>query len=669
MKGRNISILCVLVIGLMLGSLLVPFGFIGNVVAPVGQQHNIYWHAKAGPTVAGAPDAGPGRVITAWIDGVSYGTNVTDENSKFDLYIDGDTWGLNPYDWYKSGGYDGDVTQYWLDYDPSDYTFMISDYTTSFFTGDYENETLFFDEETNTDGLYTDTYLRGIKIQEIYLDPLATLTQYVILYDPGGQLSEAALEDLTHGYYLQKDDPSGHSENGPIWDFNTSANDVIRYGTSNYYYINLTSPGTFSLNSQDELKLVWKNPSNHGGLETADKIANNTDVIVDRVEWGNYHNVDPMDYDNTTLVDTLLTPPSGSSLNRTSAGWDTDNCAVDFKIQTPAMARAVSGAAPPPAMPGPPTNLRVHKGGGAWGGAAGDLVLYWTAPSVDWDKLAMNIVYYDMDLTNGFQYANWIMFAPNSTVAGGNDWCHLPGWLANSNNYGFVVRTTGDTQGTPNENPLGTNLGYKYVMVLQMNPSGQQFKWISLPYFCDYTKASDIAGPGVEFTDSTKIDTLVRWNYANQRYDRWYWQPIPPPAKWAGVDFTINPGDSLGVIITTNAPYEWKIVGSYDDTLEFQFLKNPSGQSFLTLSLPYHKAYVNPSDIAGPGAEFTDNTVIDTIVQWNFAQQRYDRWYWQPIPPPAKWAGNDFTINPSPGDALGFIVTGSISYPWKPEVL
>lgn len=668
MKGKNLNFLCVLVIGLMLGALLVPFGFIGNVVAPVGQQHNIYWHALAGPNIGSAPDAGPGRVITAWIDGVSYGSNVTDDYSKFDLYIDGDTWGGDPYDWYKSGGYDGDVTQYWLDYDPSDYTFAISDYTTSFFTGDYENETLFFDTQTDTDSILGDTFLRGIKIQEIYLDPLATLTQYVILYDSGGQLSEGALEHVNKGYYLQKDDPTGHSPNGAIWNFNTSADDVIRYGTSNYYYINLTDPGTFSLNSQDELKLVWKNPPNWGGAESADKIANNTDVVVDRVEWGDYHNLDPMDYDNTSLADTLLIPLDGESLNRTSAGGDTDNCAVDFEIESPAMARAVSGA-PPPAMPGSPFDLRVHKGGGAWGGAAGDLVLYWKAPSVDWDNLAMNIVYYDMDLTDGFQYANWIMFAPNSSVSGGDDWCYLPGWLANSNNYGFVVRTTGDTQGTANENLIGTNIGYKYVMVLEKNPTGQQFKWISLPYFCDYATASDIAGTGGEFTDNLVIDTLVRWNYNTQRYDRWVWTLAPPPPKWDGDDFTINPGDSLGVIITTAAPVEWKIVGSYDDTLEFALIKNPTGQSFMTLSLPYHKAYVYPSDIAGTGSEFTDNSIIDTIVQWNFTTQRYDRWFWILAPPPPKWGGFDFEINPSPGEALGFIITASASYPYKPEVL
>jgi hypothetical protein len=300
------------------------------------------------------------------------------------------------------------------------------------------------------------------------------------------------------------------------------------------------------------------------------------------------------------------------------------------------------------------------------------LVLNWTSPTINHSHIKYNIVYYDTDLSNGFQYTDYMYFAPNSTNPGDPDWCILEGFLADSNDYAFIVRTTNNTVGN-NENETGTNVGYKYVMDLQKNPGpGTQFKWISLPYFCDYTKFSDIVGPGKEFTDNTNIDTLVKWNFTSQKYDKAQWVPFPLPAHWEmKYDYAINPGDSLGVIITTDVLHEWKIVGSHDDTFEVIFEKNPGpGTQFKTASLPYHKTYQLFSDIVGPGKDFVDNTVIDTMVQWNFTAQRYDKAQWVPFPLPAHWEMKwDYTINLSPGDALGFIVTTAAAVPWTPQVM
>jgi hypothetical protein len=319
-------------------------------------------------------------------------------------------------------------------------------------------------------------------------------------------------------------------------------------------------------------------------------------------------------------------------------------------------------------VPGAPSELRVHKGGEEWAGNLGDIVLNWTAPTVDYANLVANIVYYDTDLTDGFQYTKWVLFTPNATGAGTDDWCILPGWEADSNNYSFIVRATGDVQGGL-ENLTGTNIGYKYIMTLQKNPGFvTQFKWISIPYHSDYTKASDICGPLEEFTNNTIIDTLVKWNFANQEYDYRHWALFPPPAHWQG-DFVINPGDALGVIVTTNVSYEWSIVGSHDDSFQFELKKNPGpGTQLMTLSLPYHKAYNNASDICGVGEEFPDNTVFDVLVHWNYTTQRYDNRVWAAFPPPAHWTG-DFAITLSPGDTLGFIITTDIVYYWSPEVI
>jgi hypothetical protein len=315
-------------------------------------------------------------------------------------------------------------------------------------------------------------------------------------------------------------------------------------------------------------------------------------------------------------------------------------------------------------IPGAPSELRVHNGGEKWGGNSGDIVLNWTAPTIDFGFLLKNIVYYDLDITDGFQYTNFIEFDPNASAEGDPDWCILPGWDADSNNYSFIVRTTGDSQGGL-ENLTGTNIGYKYIMTLQKNPGpGTQFKWISIPYHSDYKMASDICGPMKEFTNNTIIDTIVKWNFTLQENDYRHWALFPPPAHWQG-DFVIYPGDSLGIIVTTDVAYEWSIVGSHDDSLQFELLKNPAPSTSLkTLSLPYHTEYNYASDISGPGAEFTDGSVIEVVMRWNHSTQYFDYRSWSPLF--SSWIG-DFFIEP--GDAIGFIVSSATSYYWTPEVI
>jgi parallel beta-helix repeat protein len=335
---------------LALTSLLIFGAFVGmlNIVTAMGQQHNIWGTAYEGASTPGTQVLG-GRNITAWVDGVTYGYNITTITSEIDLYVDGDWFGLTEEQAVKDGGYEGDEIMYFLDYDPTDYYFSIADWTSFFNTSDYENIDLFFDTETHTDtGTAGDTYLRGLKINEIVLDPADGLTPYVYLFDPGGELDEISIEN---NYYLQKDNDTTHTPDGNIFNFAVNRNDV-QQRANNYYYINFTDMA-FSLSSADELKLVWRNPGN-----TTDDIANNTNVIVDRVEWGNYVNFfddTPIpivrDHDNTTLLDfinvsslygsgaSMLRTDNKSSFGYSGNGTDTDNCFADFKVLEPATPR------------------------------------------------------------------------------------------------------------------------------------------------------------------------------------------------------------------------------------------------------------------------------------------------------------------------------------------
>jgi hypothetical protein len=647
MKRNSLNLLCVLVVGALFVSVFAPIGFVG---AGPGQQHNIYGlDAQSGADIGGATSIASGSEITGWIDGVQYGINTTIPAfpSRFDLYVEGDDWGVDPDDFVKDGGYNGDdPVQYFLDYDPSDYYLSISTFTSTFMEGDDQNEGMFFDTKTNTDSVLVDTHLRGLKINEIVFDPWA----YVYIYDPGGELDKAKLTDPDKGYYMQRDDSIGHTTNGEIFDFNTNAADVIQNGPANYYYINISKTMTIS-STEDELKLVWKNPGTSG-----DNIANGTDVIVDRVEWGNFENQHAVDYswrdyDNTTLSDILLTPAPGQCFRLNTNGTDNDDPENDFGVY------ARSPWAPGDDiydMPGPPSDLRVHKVGT-------DLILNWTAPIVDYGFLLNNIVYYDSDLSDGFQYTTYQLFAPDNSGAGTEDGATLAaGMGTDSNNYAFIVHTTGDPgQGGPNENLVGTNVGYKYVIDLQKNPTTTSQMLVSIPYFCDWTMASDIAGPGMEFTDDTVIDALLMWNYATQKLEYRTYGLF----GWQG-DFSINPGDTLGVTIRTSSPYSWKIVGAYDDTFEFSFATNPTTTSQTFCSLPFHTTYQMASDIAGPGMDFTDDTIVDTVLKWNYTKQQLDyRTYGL-----FGWQG-DFDIDPMPGGHVGFTIRTSSPVNWKPQVM
>jgi hypothetical protein len=309
-------------------------------------------------------------------------------------------------------------------------------------------------------------------------------------------------------------------------------------------------------------------------------------------------------------------------------------------------------------IPGSPTDLRVHKGGGAWGGTGADLRLYWMAPSLNYAYLTYNIVYYDMDISDGFQYSSYIMFEPNATGQGTQDWCELPGWLADGNNYVFRVNTTNVSKGSY-ENMIGTNVGYKYGITLT---SAISRIWISIPYFSDYDYVSDIAADsGAEFTDGSIITAVHRWNYSTQRYDsRLY------IGTWdLTLDYDIDPGDALFISVNTGGalPYTWNIVGAYDPTLVFDLLENVGKTSYKMMSLPYHMSYVMASDIT---VEFPTNDNIDQVGQYNYMTQNWDIRAWNIIA--GDWSG-EYTIYSPPINTVMFNVRASVMYPWQPDVM
>jgi parallel beta-helix repeat protein len=348
-RGKAVSL--AIIIWLILGIFV---NMVGIVVAPIPPPHNIWGAANEGilPPGIGVAD---GKEITSWIDGVSYGNTII-TGGTFDLYTNSDMWGDQSSDSVKDGGYDGDIVLFFLDYDPMDYYLNVSHNTFIHEPGEVTNAgTMFFNRTDQAPNLTT---LRLLKINEIVLDPVDGMPQYVIIYDPGQHLGINNITD----YYLQKDNNFTHTTNGEKFDFLTHVFDIIDMGNG-YYYINLTYD--LALNATDELKLVWKSPyiPNIDPAQTGP--GNGTDIVVDRVEWGNYTNhinisafPEDRDYDNTTLLDFIDVSNlygTGASMIRaddkissgySGNGTDTDSCFADFKVLDTATPRPSSGGGP-----------------------------------------------------------------------------------------------------------------------------------------------------------------------------------------------------------------------------------------------------------------------------------------------------------------------------------
>jgi hypothetical protein len=380
----------------------------------------------------------------------------------------------------------------------------------------------------------------------------------------------------------------------------------------------------------------------------------NTFVELVEVDW---------ECDNPAVGSVVPGPASSTTFTTVGIGTCKVNATHAMYTDNQTGVLTVSGIVGGPV--GSPSDLEVHKGGGAWGGTTDDLVLTWTTPSDDYVNLTWNIVYMDMDLSDGFQYTYYWYCAPNNTGPGTEDSCILTGLLTNTNNYVFRVNTTNDLssqEGGIFENMVGTNVGYKYIMWLQENPVLTSQLVVSIPYYCDWKKGEDIAGMGKEFDDGSKIAILSVWNYTKQTYDSRRWNPLD--GKWLE-NITINPGDALVVSVTAPTPYQWNIVGAYDEGFTFELLVNP-GTSQMFLSLPYHKSYEKGEDICGVGTEFPDDQVVGIVSQWNYSKQTYDSRRWNPLD--GKWLEN-FTIFASPGDHLVIFITKELPpYYWKPQV-
>ncbi len=289
-----------------------------NSMAAIPVPHNAYGHAY---DVQGVR-LDSGQLVTAWIDGVMYGWNVTfydaldpdpgNRSGKYDVDTNGNQVTI-PSDpdtpWIKEGGDHGvdDIMYVWGD-------------MTDFGASPGSNASSWIFEQNATWRTFVAEYMDLTvastqpptlpKINNITTMPTDQGSQYLYIYAPPGM-------PMRH-YYLEKND--GQIHDGTRIDLTGETS------LAGYLYVDLGSADYLDPDG-DEIKLVWENPNSTGAPFAG------RDVVVDRVEfngsWNGTHYGEP---DNTIMPDAYA-PYEGYEIHRYPLpGSDTNDCMYDFTM-------------------------------------------------------------------------------------------------------------------------------------------------------------------------------------------------------------------------------------------------------------------------------------------------------------------------------------------------
>jgi len=136
--------------------------------------------------------------------------------------------------------------------------------------------------------------------------------QYLYIYGPEDT-------DMSN-YYLEKNDGKTHG---------ATVNFTGVIPASSLYYVDLLATDFLDPNG-DELKLVWKNSRTAFG---------GNDIVVDRIEFnastsGTHYGVPDNTRTDYLVEDDATAPSVGEEMYRLTIGQDTNDCLVDFEIQT-----------------------------------------------------------------------------------------------------------------------------------------------------------------------------------------------------------------------------------------------------------------------------------------------------------------------------------------------
>jgi hypothetical protein len=509
--------------------------------------HNAWGIALQSDGVTPIAAGVPGETITAWVDGVLYGMNVTTAGSAYEVDTIGN-WTMDDTPEVKEGGWYNEDIMY------------MHGNGTSFDTNVIFQESSVWDEGFSLDWFNISEADMGdpafasfswLVINNITVDSMlvGNNVDYVNIYNPG-----ATAIDLLGNYAFQKNDGNNVSDS-PTFPINTASlqpnQDLGLIGPGNLTWVNLSAILGLNIDSADELKLVWINPGGMGAPFDGNP------VIVDRVEWGN-QSIEP---DNTTMGDapaTILT----NTISRIVLGQDTNNCTVDFdntgefawQIVIPAQVVVTA------------TNADPHI-------------------QLDWTPIP-NAFGYKIYVHSDPTFAGYVVNTSNpfAVLVGwtASSWTNLSGY-SSPENYGYIVRSY--ASGGENTTDYD-NIAYKLQKTLADNIGKfAGHNYVSLPYQIDPTIA-------------TAFDLATEFGIGTGRIYRW----VAP--NWDNSDFPIVGGEAYRVDVSGLGDTPITIVGAHRGaplSLQYGAFK---GEPLNFKSLPYHTTLAMATDLmASTGSE------------------------------------------------------------------
>jgi Tol biopolymer transport system component len=247
----------------------------------------------------------------------------------------------------------------------------------------------------------------------------------------------------------------------------------------------------------------------------------------------------------------------------------------------------------------------------------------------------------------------------------------------NFSQYQETASNSSRTTGAAPEQPikyylvraLNQSMGeYKSKIVAEVsktfsyNPSKTNVNWISVPYDCNFKKASDIVAAIEPSSTNTKISGIAKWDAKTQTSMGYGYVAGP---GWIGTDFDINPGDGVYISLSGNSQsFDWDIIGKDSEPVK-TFSYNPSKTNVNWLSIPYTGTYKKASDIVAAIEPSSTNTKISGIAKWD-AKTQTSMGYGYVAGP--GWIGTDFDINP--GDGIYISLSGNTpSFDWTVDLV
>jgi hypothetical protein len=256
-----------------------------------------------------------------------------------------------------------------------------------------------------------------------------------------------------------------------------------------------------------------------------------------------------------------------------------------------------------------------------------DVVLTWNMVTTDTLGNAETVHYYVVYRSTSPSFIPDVSDSVGATIQPDTVYTDA-GALTSGNSYYYLVKAVDIAR----NRSAKSNMGYKLNKFFNENASSSDRNWVSLPWYSNYTVASDLT----DDLSSAGVPLIKIVNLRDdQLYENWLWDP--DFLEWYGDDFSIAPG--RGYEMETTIDTSLFLVGANNPNGLVNLNENATTTDRNWISIPYNAIYSTVSDIT---ASYSPSGVpLIKIVNLR-DDQLYENWLWDPDF--LEWYGDDFSI-------------------------